>query len=203
MTRRRSSARALLVGAALILGMLTAHQAQAQQVSQVHRRLLMIGVHGTHYSLQGREGQDRASLNGWGGKLLINLAPFSGPGNNLLDNTVIGFFMQGGSGDGASVLHSGAEVDVHFVHNPIEGAIDPFVTLGVGRFRIRAVGAESQFGSGSEANLALSPGLGVRIPVRGLVELRADVRDVIVLIGELQGGTAHNFEATAGLNFRF
>jgi hypothetical protein len=192
--------RLLLLAAALAALAVHAPGSHAQQVSQVHRRLLMIGVHGTHVLLDAGEGRDREGLTGWGGKLLINLAPFSGPGNTLMDNLVLGFFVQGASGDDVSVLHSGAEVDLHFVYNPIEGLVDPFVTLGAGRFRVRVDDAGDEL---SEANLALSPGVGVRVPLRGLLELRADARDVIVFDSEIQDGTAHNLEFTAGLNLRF
>lgn len=192
----------LLLAAALAALAVHAPGVQAQQVSQVHRRLLMVGVHGTHVMLDAGEGRDREGLTGWGGKMLINLAPFSGPGNTLMDNMVLGFFVQGASGDDVSVLHSGAEVDLHFVYNPIEGLLDPFVTLGAGRFRLRVDGTGEEDGA-SEASFALSPGAGVRIPLRGLLELRADARDVIVFDSGIQDGTAHNLEFTAGLNLRF
>ena len=188
-----------LLGLAAFLA-LAAPAAEAQQVSQTHRRLLMIGGYGAGYSLDVGDDADRARVIGGGGRLLINLAPFSGPGNNLLDNAVLGFFVAGGSGDHRSVLHSGAELDLHFVHNPLFGFLDPFVSVGAGRFRVR------QGGGASEADFALSPGAGVRIPLRGLFELRADVQDVIVFGSTFQGGderTAHTPAITAGVQLRF
>ena len=187
--------RRLALLACLALG---APAAEAQQVSQTHRRLLMVGGYGAGYSLDA--GEDRARVTGGGGRLLVNLAPFSGPGDNLLDDAVLGFFVAGGSGDDVSVLHSGAELDLHFVHNPLFGFLDPFVSVGAGRFRVR------QEGGASEADFALSPGAGLRIPLRGLFELRADVQDVIVFGSTLGGGgerTTHTPAATAGVQLRF
>jgi hypothetical protein len=124
-----------------------------------------------------------------------------------MDKLVLGGFVSYGSGDDLSVLHSGAELDLYFVHNPLGGFLDPFVQLGAGRFRIDADGAGSGLRTGREANFALSPGAGVRIARRGLVELRADARDVIVfgsnLVREGEEETTHNLEFTAGLNLRF
>lgn len=194
---RRFVTLALLVASAALGG---AAEAGAQQVSQAHRRLLMVGVYGTGYALDAGEGADRERLGGFGGRLLVNLAPFSGPGNNLLDNLVLGGFVSRGSGDDVSILHSGAELDLHLVYNPLGGFVDPFLQVGVGRFRVRTEGV------GSEANFALSPGAGVRVPLRGLVELRVDARDIVVFGSGLGGGderTTHNLEATAGLQLRF
>lgn len=174
--------------------------AEAQQVSQTHRRLLMVGGYGAGYSLDVGEDTDHARIVGGGGRLLINLAPFSGPGNNLLDDMVLGFFAAGGSGGDYSVLHTGAELDLHFVHNPLGGFLDPFLSVGAGRFRVR------QDGGGSEANFALSPGVGVRIPLRGLFELRADAQDVITFGSTLHGGgerTTHAPSVTVGVQLRF
>ncbi len=186
---------------------LSAPEAEAQQVSQTHRRLLMVGAYGAGYGLDAGDDADRARAAGGGGRLLVNLAPFSGPGNNLLDNAVLGFFLAGGSGDDFSVLHSGAELDLHFVHNPIGGFLDPFVSIGAGRFRIRRDAASGAEIDREDAGFALSPGFGVRIPLRGLFELRADAQDVIVFGSTLQGGTGerttHNPAVSAGVQLRF
>lgn len=182
------------------LGLGSAPRAQAQEDFGPHRTLLMIGGYGTALRLDGAEGQGRDRAWGGGGRLMLNLAPFSGPGNSLLDFLVMGGFVSSSGGDDVSVLHSGAELDLHFVHNPLGGFLDPFVLLGAGRFRTRLQGI------GEEADLALSPGAGVRIPLSGLFELRADARDVIVFRTGVRGGgerTTHNPELTAGLNLRF
>jgi hypothetical protein len=190
---------------ALVVG--SPPRAQAQEDFGPHRTLLMIGGYGTALMIDAGENQDRADLLGGGGRLMINLAPFSGPGNSLLDFMVIGGFVSFGSGDDVSVLHSGAELDLHFVHNPLGGFLDPFVLAGAGRFRTRVEGAGTGgLQAGEEANFALSPGAGVRIPLTGLFELRADGRDVIIFGSGLQGGgerTTHNPEFTAGLQLRF
>jgi hypothetical protein len=182
-------------------------RAHAQEYGP-HRTLLMPGAYGAAYLLDAGEGRDRETLFGGGARLMINLAPFSGPGNNLVDRMVLGGFVSYGSGDDVSVLHSGAELDLHLVHNPLGRFLDPFVLLGAGRFRTRVEGAGGGPRTGSEARFALSPGAGIRFARRGMVELRADARDVIVFGGSLAAAegeerTTHNLEFTAGLNLRF
>jgi hypothetical protein len=184
----------------------TARGAAAQEYGP-HRTLLMVGAYGAGYRVDAGEGQERADLLGGGGRLLMNLAPLSGPGNTLLDMMVLGGFVFYGSGDDVSVLHSGGELDLHFAHNPLGGFLDPFVQLGVGRFRMRADAAGTGLRAGREANLALSPGAGLRIARRGMLEFRADARDVIIFGNSLTGGsgerTTHNLEITAGAHLRF
>ena len=193
------------LAAALVAG--SAPRARAQENFGPHRILLMVGAYGTALMLDGAEGQDRPRTFGGGGRLMMNLAPFSGPGNSLLDFLVIGGFVSASVGDDVSVLHSGAELDLHFVHNPLGGFLDPFVLASAGRFRTRVEGTwTGGLQAGGEANFALSPGAGVRIPLSGLFEFRADARDVIVFGIALQGGgerTTHNLEMNAGLNLRF
>lgn len=183
--------------AALAAG--SAPRAGAQENFGPHRTLLMIGGYATTLMLDGAEGQDRTRGLGGGARLMMNLAPFSGPGNSLLDRMVLGGFVSSSGGDGISVLHSGAEMDLHPVHNPLGGRFDPFVLVGAGRFRTRVEGARA------EADFALSPGAGVRVPLTGLFELRADARDVIVFggTGDGAGRTTHNPELTAGVQLRF
>ncbi|MDP9349872.1 MAG: hypothetical protein M3P24_12150, partial [Gemmatimonadota bacterium] len=142
------------LAAVLVAG--AAPRAEAQEDFGPHRTLLMVGGYATSLMLDAGAGQQRTRAWGGGGRLMLNLAPFSGPGNNLLDRMVLGGFVSSGGGEGVSVLHSGAELDLHFVHNPLGGLLDPFVLVGAGRFRTRVDGA------GAEADFALSPGAGVR-----------------------------------------
>lgn len=191
----------LALAAAYIAGW--APGADAQEYGP-HRTLLMIGGYGAAYRLDVGESQDGGERLGGGGRLMLNLAPLSGPGNTLMDLMVLGGFVSYGRGDEGSGLHSGAELDLHFVHNPLGGFLDPFLQLGAGRFRTRVEGEEDA--ARSEASFALSPGAGVRIARRGMVEMRADARDVIVFGSTGADGeerTTHNLELTAGLQLRF
>lgn len=200
--------RRLLVLTSLVLGVVSGSPgvADAQEYGP-HRTLLMVGAYGAGYAVDAGAGQERADLLGGGARLLLNLAPFSGPGNSLMDLMVLGGFVSYGSGDDVSVLHSGGELDLHFVHNPLGGFLDPFVQLGVGRFRLHADAARGGLREGREANLALSPGAGIRVARRGMLEFRADARDVIVFGSGLASNagerTTHNFEVTAGAHLRF
>jgi hypothetical protein len=174
---------ALLAG----LGLGFTSRADAQELGP-QRRFIMPGIYGSGLMLDRGRNESRQLQGGIGGRLMINLAPLSGPGRNLLDFTTIGGFVSFlPERDGVSARHYGAEIDVHFTDVPIGKLLDPFVLVGVGALRVR------------ETNFAVSPGGGVRIPLPGIFELRADARDVIVF----RGGTTHNPEFTAGLNLRF
>lgn len=178
----------LLTAALLaLLGLGFTSRGDAQELGP-QRRFIMPGIYGSGLMLDRGDNVDRQLQGGVGGRLMINLAPLSGPGRNLLDFTTVGGFVSFLSErDGVSARHYGAEVDVHFTDVPIGKLLDPFVLVGVGVLRTQ------------ETDFALSPGGGVRIPLPGIFELRADARDVIVFGSR----TTHNPEFTAGLNLRF
>lgn len=166
----------------LILAVLTATAAaglaragQAQELGP-QRRLLNLGLYGTALRLDVSEDRDEIDLYGGGARLMVNLAPFSGIADNLLDNVTVGLFIEhtpDQDDEGLKTAHYGAEIDFYF--KDYGGRFDPFLLVGVGRFKTETEG-------GREDNeVAVSPGLGIRIPLRHRFELRADVRDVIVL----------------------
>ncbi|MEW5927056.1 MAG: hypothetical protein AB1941_06220 [Gemmatimonadota bacterium] len=178
----------------------TAAEAGAQNLGP-QRRFIALGGYGSALLLdRGGSFDERAAGAGGGGRLMINLAPLSGPGRNLLDHATLGgFFSSFAAEDGVSARHYGGEVDVHLTVVPLGKVLDPFVAVGIGRLSTNVAGM------GKDAQLAVSPGAGVRIPVANYLELRADARDVIVFGSRLRGAgeeTTHNLELTAGLYLR-
>ncbi|MGI8507958.1 MAG: hypothetical protein ACR2MQ_01380 [Gemmatimonadaceae bacterium] len=143
----------------------------------------------------------KTSLNGYGGRLWINLAPFSGPSENLIGKTALALFsVYSPPGNGISVVHYGAELDVHATDVPYGLILDPFISLGGGVLRTRAttnntVGAAP----GTVNKFAFTPGVGVRVPLLNHLQGRADFRDALVF-GD-QNGTAGNTRTSNNLEF--
>ena len=125
-------------------------------------------------------------LNGYGARLWINLAPFSGPSPNLVGNGAIALFATytpDQNGQGFTTLHYGAQHDVFFVKRPLGGLIDPLTKF------------------------ALTPGAGIRIPVANRFQIRGDARDVIVFgsrtaaSGEKRTSNSYEFTGALGITF--
>jgi len=168
------------------------------------RQLLAVEPYYSHIMLDAGEGEDRIGLNGFGGRLWLNLAPFSGPSDNIIGRMALGLFVSGTPEDeGLSTLHYGAQFDYFFVDYPLGGRIDPFISLAGGGFRVKVTGP---FG-GSETSFALTPGAGIRIPLANRFQLRGDARDIIIFGSETGAGgdsrTAHNWEFLAALGVTF
>ena len=178
-----------------------AGKADAQNLGP-YRQFLAIEPYYAHTRLDAGDGVDKVSLNGYGARLWINLAPFAGPHRNLISKGAIALFMtrSPANSDGVSVVHYGVQHDAFFVNRPLGGLIDPFVSVGAGAFRTKAQ-------SVSRTHFALSPGGGIRIPFPNRFELRGDARDAIVF-GTNTGPngskrTTHNLELMAALGITF
>lgn len=154
-------------------------------------------------------GLDSRALNGYGGRLWINLAPFAGPSSRVISKTAIALFsIYSPPGNGLSVVHYGAELDVHTTDVPYGLILDPFISLGGGVLRTRTtlnntVGATA----GTVNKFAFTPGVGIRIPLLNRLQGRTDLRDVIVF-GDQDGTTSNTrrsnnieFLASVGLTF--
>ncbi len=117
----------------------------------------------------------RTTLNGYGGRLWINLEPF-----HFIPHSSIALFTAYApkqTTGNVSALHWGAEYDQYLVQRPLGGIIDPFVTVGGGRFRQRAqVGTQTI----TESRWTVEPGGGIRIPIPNRLELRFDAKDLII-----------------------
>jgi len=163
----------------------------------------------TRLELDAGEGNSRLGLDGYGGRLWINLAPFSGPNPNLIDKTALAlFYFRAPRRNGFSTRHYGAEFDIYPLHVPIGNFIDPFISLGLGSFRVdnRRSSVVGDIGTGSRSNFALTPGVGIRVPIPNRLQLRLDARDLIVFNRRSVSGesrTSHNPEFMAGLGLTF
>lgn len=145
-------------------------------------------------------------LNGFGGRLWINLDPF----HFILNSSIAlyGSHAPSQSGQQTSLTTFGAEYDQFFVRRPIGGLIDPFLTIGGGGTAVRSersavfgrIGSSHTFGS-------LLPGGGVRIAIPNRFELRAEAKDLILFNTPTATGgtkrTTNNLVLQAGLGLTF
>lgn len=182
--------------------LVSATGARAQNLGPF-RQFLAIEPYYARTQLDVGPGVARIGLNGYGGRLWVNLAPFAGPHRNLISHGALAFFATyspGQAGRNSTVWHYGAQHDAFFVNRPLRGVIDPFVSVGAGAFRISS-------GSVSTTRFALSPGGGIRIPVPNRLELRGEARDAMIF-GSPTGTagakrTSHNIEWLAALGITF
>ena len=146
---------------------------------------------------------DRVGANGYGGRLWVNLAPFAGPHRTLISKGALAFFATytpDQEGRNATVLHYGVQHDAFFLHTPIAKAIDPFLSVGAGGFRVKS-------GGSSSTDFAFSAGGGIRVPVPNRFQLRFDARDAMIFGSRTGTGgskrTAHNFEFLGAVGITF
>jgi Outer membrane protein beta-barrel domain len=151
---------------------------------------------------------DKATFNGYGGRLWINTEPF-----HFIPNGSIALFMsytpkQNITINGVTAstestqLAYGAEYDQFLVRRPLGGIIDPFLTVGYERYRFR----DTQNGEKESFN-GMPVGGGVRIPFPNRFELRGDVKDLILFntptgLNDAKR-TTHNLLLQAGLGLTF
>ncbi len=178
-----------------------------------------LGLEGSYERLQLDNGDGKTvGLNGYGTRLWVNLAPFSGPGTHAVDKLSLAlFYFRTPSGNVAiATRHYGAEVNIYPLLVPIAKAIDPFLSLGLGAFRIdnRSSGAGQPAGgvttvdipAGSATNFAISPGMGIRVPIPNRFQLRLDARDVLGLNMRTANGvsrTSQSWQLTGSIGLTF
>lgn len=172
----------LLAGATLALSSgIVAHPANAQILGPQRQFIAIEPIYArTGLDLGGPKG--RVWENGYGARLWINTAPFVGPGVGLGSKVGIGLFsIYSPPSHGISTVHYGGELDIHTTDVPYGGFIDPFITLGAGVMRTKT-GAVNDFSLPAQKvnKFALTPGVGIRIPLLNHLQARADARDVIV-----------------------
>jgi hypothetical protein len=140
------------------------------------RQFLAIEPYYERASFDAGVGVARQGTNSYGARLWINLDPF-----HFIPSGSIALFMsrtpsQGSTTsafNGVTALHYGAEYDQYLVRRPLGGIIDPFLTVGGGRYRIGAEGSRQSYWT-------LMPGGGIRIPIPNRLELRGDVKDQMI-----------------------
>ena len=202
-TAMRPSFRPALSALALtVLGTVFAPEGSAQALGP-QRRFIALGGYASGFARDVGGGDAAPAQFGGGARLMINLAPLSGPSRNVLDFTTVGgFYSHLARRDGVRVQHYGGEVNLHLTDVPIGYRLDPFVLIGAGALRMHDSATDA-----TSTSFAVSPGLGLRIAGNGMLELRLDGRDVIAFDVNTPGAagsqTTHNVEVTAGLNLRF
>ncbi|MDQ2889781.1 MAG: porin family protein [Gemmatimonadota bacterium] len=184
--------RLILASAALALSSGAAGHRAGAQILGPQRQFIAIEP---IYSRLGRdlgEPMGRTWSNGYGARLWINTAPFVGPGVGLGSKVGIGLFsVYSPPSHGISTVHYGAELDVHATDVPYGGYLDPFITVGGGVLRTKT-GVNNDFSLPPQTvnKFALTPGVGVRIPLLNHLQARADARDVIVFSDQSGAGNA-------------
>jgi len=160
----------------------------------------------------GGSGAGRTSVHGYGARLWLNAAPFSA--SRALSKTSVSLFVHGSPmQSGVSTLHYGASIDQYLVHRPLGGVIDPLISLGGGAYRHRSelvavtgTGAATGPATASTTKFALTPGVGLRLPIPNRLELRVDARDAVIFDRTGASGsrrTVNNYEFTGALGITF
>ncbi len=175
---------------------------QAQNLGPF-RQFLAIEPYYARTELDADPVADRVGVNGYGGRLWVNLAPFAGPHRTLISKGALAFFatyLPEDAGRNPKVWHYGVQHDAFILHKPFGNVIDPFLSVGAGAFRVSSGGT-------ARTDFALSPGGGIRVPIPNRLQLRFDARDAMIF-GSRTGiagakRTAHNIELLAALGITF
>jgi hypothetical protein len=159
------------------------------------RQFLAIEPFYERTSLDNGSGVDKINFNGYGARLWINLDPFHfiPHGSIALSGSYAPSHDVGGNAS-TTLRILGAEYDQFFVNRPLGGVIDPFLTAGYSRFRIRT---QISGTSASSSYNGLPLGGGIRIPLPNRFELRGDVKDLILF--NTPTGTAFSNRRTNNL----
>lgn len=173
-----STTRRTLVRALCALGMLVAapHAVRAQDLGPF-RQFLAIEPYYTRIMLDQGANVARDSRNGYGGRLWINLAPFTGKSWILPSNGAIALsaaYLPRQGSDSVSYLTFGAQHDAFFSNRPYGGFLDPFLSVGAGGLVRRSLNGDHT------TRFTLSPGGGIRIPIPNRLQLRVDARDLMM-----------------------
>ena len=144
---------------------------------------------------------------GFGARVMVG-APFKSV-LSLFSRPAVGGFVTYTSQDNFSTLHVGGQIDARIFGSPINGYVDPFVSLGAGLFRTKIDLGNINLGSGvvgsasgTSNNFALSPAIGSNFTIqKGMsIGIRGDIRDVIIFDS---GNTANSVVFEGGLSFTF
>ncbi len=161
-------------------------------------------------SLDVGQNPGRVSLNGYGGRIWLNLAPFSGPANNLIGKTTLGLFALTTPSQGSSgvTLHQyGADADIHFADRPLIGFFDPYILVGGSAIRLNVANAGTGLATGGSTRFALAPGGGLRFQILNRFQLRGEAKDLIIFSNRTstvgKSRTTNNLQMVASLGYTF
>ncbi len=185
----------------------------AQQLGPQRQFLSIEGFY-DRLQLDAGAGQSRIGIDGYGARLWINAAPFAGPNSALGKTAIALYYSRNPRKDrGIGAAQYGGEFYVYPTDRPYGGIIDPFLSLGAGALRINnrqrsaSNGNLADIQAGSTTRFALSPGVGVRLPLFNHVQARVDAKDVIVFSRKTRIGdgtrTSNSLDFQAGLGLAF
>ena len=190
--------RGVLTAAMLVSAAAAAHA----QALGPQRQFLAIEPYYEYTRLDAGSASSNTTLNGYGGRLWINLEPF-----HLIPHGSIALFTSYAprqSTGNVTALHYGAEYDQYLVRRPLGGLIDPFLAVGGGLYRLETDVGPARY---RQRHWAVSPGGGIRIPMPNRFELRADVKDLIRFNAKAAptaaGETTHNLLVQGALGLTF
>lgn len=143
---------------------------------------------------------DRASVGGYGVRLMFNRSDASEIARSFFDRASAGAFATfTARQDGVTTQHIGGQLDVALFPAPVaRGFLDPFVSLGAGILRSDP---EDNAVQGPSSDFAITPAAGTRLPfLGGSIGFRGDLRAPIVFS---DGDTRVNFLIEGGIYISF
>jgi hypothetical protein len=191
------------VALAMIVAGLSAPSAAAAQRRGPERRTLEPFV--ARYSLDDRVGTSKQNLDAYGLRLQFERVDEGRPTRNLLDRTRGGVFATYSPKQGSpdlSTLFFGVQTDASILPTPLGGALDPFVSFGIGVFRTSRENVVTTNQTGKrivQTAFSFIPAVGTRVGLIDRVGARVDLRAPF-LFGS---STTANFVGEAGVYFSF
>jgi len=172
-----------------------------RQLEQRHT----VEVYAAQYALQSGFGIAKKDIGGFGLRYEFERFDPERPGRTLFDRTRGGVFAtytaKQGSPD-ATTLHVGVQTDASMLPRPFLGAVDPFISFGIGLFhtsQASVIPTTSQAKRISRTDFAFTPAVGTRHGVVNRAGVRLDLRPPFVF----GLSTTANFVAEGGLYVSF
>lgn len=156
----------------------------------------------TQYWIDDPSPAGRIGIGGGGARVMVSMGGSSDAEGFWGRRPAVGAFLVATSEQkGISTFHVGGQFDMHLLRGPLHRLFDPFVSIGLGAFRLSA--EENVIGipvdERSSTEFTAVPGAGLHLRLTPRFALRGDLRDVVIFGPE----TTHNFEASAGLSINF
>ncbi len=151
-----------------------------------------------NYWLDRGQDLDRASVGGYGVRLMFNRSDAARAARTLFGRSSVGVFATLTTAqDGVSTQNLGGQVDVALFPAPIaRGLLDPFLSLGAGVLRTDYDDRTRQ----NSSDFAITPAAGTRIPFFSGIGFRGDLRAPIVFS---DGDTRAHLLAEGGFYISF
>jgi hypothetical protein len=193
------NARSLALAAGVLLAAAPPAPAAAQDTPAAARPYrFTAGGYLANYWLDRGGNLDRASVGGYGLRLMFNRSDASRAARSFFDRASVGLYATFTSEqDEVATQNVGGEVDVSLFPAPIaNGVLDPFVALAAGAIRSDTDVA----GGASSTDFVLTPAAGTRIPFFSGMGFRGDLRLPVVFS---DGDARLHFLVEGGLYISF